>query len=117
MDVTSIAKARFDASHTADSCSRHDGHSWKVRAEVKGQLDPRTGQARGSAGLESELTRIVLEIDDGNLDEMMPGANTTPEGVAAWLIERLSPSHPKVTAVEVEMGQYRAARVEREIRA
>lgn len=57
-------------------------------------------EVRGAENLYVDLERITRELDGRDLDAMMPGASTTPEGIAAWILERM----PQVDVVTVEMG-------------
>lgn len=71
---------------------------------------------RGSVGLEDALENLVRELNDRSLNAMMPGGVTTPNGVALWIMERLSLNFPRITTVTVQMGRRSSGRATRSIR-
>lgn len=110
VDYAFTAKASFDASHTVPGypgCSALHGHTWRVSVSVGGPLEPDENGLRRVAlsdSLENDLRRLMEELDERDLVAMLPGVVTTPEGVAAWILERL----PAADFVEVEMGWRRS---------
>ena len=105
MDVQTSATRLIGASHqlgTEPGCARLHGHSYRVTATVEGPFDVKTGHAVGSKDLQEHLDGLLLEIQHKDLDTMMPGSITTPEGIAAWLVERLSQKVDRLTRVQVE---------------
>ena len=108
VDYAFTAVTQFDAGHSVAgylNCSRRGhGHTWTVSATVEGPLerDDDTGvwATAFSDGLTDDLERIARELDGRDLNDMAPGADSTPEGLAAWFLERLA----DVDFVEVEMG-------------
>jgi len=100
-------QAHFDASHQIEGmtgCDRRHGHTWCVRATVVGEREVDEQGVLRVAGLSVDpdwrLQLIANELDCRDLDEMLPAVITTPEGVAAWFLERIA----EADYVEVEMG-------------
>lgn len=102
----------FSASHTVSghsTCGRGDGHDWVVEASVTGEVSPKTGMVVDHGELENALKVVCSEIDHKNLNDMLPGVVATPEGLAAYIHERLIMSFPAVTSVTVKAGSYVAS--------
>lgn len=120
MDVVTIALASFDAGHVLPEdpqCSAEGhGHSWQVMVEVTGDLNVQRGRARGSDGLETALETLVSELNGRSLNKMMPGATPSPNGIALWVMERLSLKYPRITTVTVAQGTTLQGRAIRTIR-
>jgi len=111
------AYAYFDASHTVagdEFCSGDHGHTFRATAHVSGLAEfDMSGilRVQGAENLHQELARISLELDGRNLNAMMLGAQTTPESIASWILERI----PSADWVEVEMGwRHQTGRAERD---
>jgi 6-pyruvoyl-tetrahydropterin synthase len=94
----------FDASHVeaaVPGCSRMHGHTYRVMATVEGRLEPdEYNVPRVARYAEVELVDLCMELDGRDLNQMLPGVSTTPEGIAAWFLERL----PAATEIEVTQG-------------
>lgn len=105
MDVQTIARRHIGASHTLPGepgCDRLHGHSYLVTAVAEGPFEPKTGHAVGGKGLQEALDALLVELHQKDLDTMMPGSITTPEGIAAWLVERLSQRIDRLVRIEVQ---------------
>jgi len=120
LDVQTIAQALIGASHTLPlepGCDRLHGHTYLVTAAAEGPFEPKTGHAVGGKGIKEHLEALLVELDRKDLDTMMPGGITTPEGIAAWLVERLSQKVERLIWIEVqEMDTKRAGRALRKLR-
>jgi 6-pyruvoyl-tetrahydropterin synthase len=105
LDVQTIARRHIGASHalpTEPGCERQHGHSYLVT---------------GGKQLQEELDRLLVEIHHKDLDTMMPGSITTPEGIAAWIVERLSQRVDRLTRVEIqELDTFRSGVALRKLR-
>ena len=88
-------EAHFDASHQLQDvpgCQVLHGHTYTVTAAVIGNLEPNemgVARVQWAETIEDELGRIAEELDERHLNDMIPGAVTVPEGLAAWFLERL----------------------------
>jgi len=105
VDYMQSAEIKFDASHQVDKvpgCKMLHGHTFTVRAAVSGNLEADEEGVRRVQYYEdlAQLENLREELDERHLNDMMPGVVTTPEGVAAWFLERL----PNVDHVEVTQG-------------
>ena len=103
------ASVGFDASHKAESrerCRRQHGHHWTVTAQTRS----RKGDVDDIDSLISHLDEIVAEWRDRDLNEMLIAfAETTPENLVVWVMERLLSNHSQMTLVEVSDGVITAA--------
>ena len=101
----SSLSARFGASHIVASdpaCSRVHGHQYTVQAWWDAASKVDRFVVRG----------VILEFDSMHLNDMIPAAPATVDGLAGYLLERLSILG--VTKVEVyESDTGRGAEVER----
>jgi 6-pyruvoyl-tetrahydropterin synthase len=100
------AHAYFDASHTIKDdpqCGTDHGHTYEVIAHVTGDVEIDIFgivRIQGAENLREQVETIAGELDHRNLEAMMPGVQTTPEGVANWILERI----PTADTVTVRMG-------------
>lgn len=106
-DYSVTVQAYFDASHVVEDmagCSTLHGHTWLVRAAIEGPLEQDENGLYRVRELDvlpqHALDLLMQELDGRHLNDMLPATLTTPEGVAAWFLERL----PTMDYVEVEMG-------------
>jgi 6-pyruvoyl-tetrahydropterin synthase len=106
MKIHVEVSASFDAGHrckTRPRCERFHGHTWKVTVAA-----PTRTSSDGDA-LYGDLTELTGELDDRNLDDMLPGlADYTPEILAPVIWERLRLNHPGILRVEVSDGRITA---------
>lgn len=108
MQLTTRATDWFSASHEYPenpiwSGAQPHGHTYEVAAEVEGEMDPKTHRVRGSKDLVESLRAICAELDGRDLDRMMAGSTSTPEVVAAWILERVAATVPKVRRVTISI--------------
>jgi 6-pyruvoyl-tetrahydropterin synthase len=116
---TTTAHVTFEASHFVmdhSLCGRTHGHQWNVAVTVEGGLDPRKIWVVEHGELLSSLNRIVREFADRDLNDMLPGVVTTPEGLALYVRERMTLEWPRIVRIEVEMGPSIVIALEPEIR-
>ena len=113
------AGVSFEAGHQlpdhSTECRWRHGHAWTVRVTVEGPLNPKTLQVVDHAELAVALSSIAREIDLRDLNEMLPGVRTTPEGISLYFYERLVLAWPRIVAIEVGMGRV-TTRTEWELR-
>lgn len=120
-DYHPSVEREFDVGHDAIEGSgfcRFDGHGHhvRVRVTVRGTFDPRVGRSYRVDELEHDLDLLVSELAGKNLAKMMPGSMPTPEGLAVWIVERLTGAHPKITEVVVWLDPQHRFSVTREPR-
>lgn len=110
----------FEAGHQVEGhsiCSRRQhGHRWAVSVTIEGGLDPKKVQVVDHGLLLSDLNRVIDEFDDDDLNEMLPANTSTPEGLGLYIRERLILAWPRITLIEVEMGESITVQIKSEIR-
>lgn len=89
MKVEYTVISTFSAAHVVEG--RHCGHNYTVEVT---QVEPNTDIGHA-------LDSILAELHERTLEDMMPGAETSSLGVAAWLMERLALRFPRLTRVSV----------------
>lgn len=93
----------FEAAHSLPQvpaghpCHRVHGHSYRVRVEVAGPIDPRLGWVVDFADLQARWNTIHAELDHRLLNEIPGLANPTCEALAGWIWERM----PGLSGLEV----------------
>lgn len=109
MDIEVRVTGAFDASHQVEGrerCRRNHGHHWTVMIGHRS----RDGDASKGEDLRLALARLLVEWDHRDLNEMIPEfAETTPERLAVWIMERLLSVDSMLTIVEVSDGEIIAA--------
>lgn len=94
----------FDAAHwlpnvpAGHKCGRMHGHTYRVRIEVSGLVDKRTGWVSGLdyADLKQVWELIKLTLDHHSLNDVIP--NPTCENIAAHIAALF---HPTPTRIEL----------------
>ncbi len=95
-------------------CGRVHGHTFDVRVTVAGPVDPRSGWVMDFAEIEAVWQREVFAALDHRLLNDVAGLdNPTSEHVAAWLMSRLAPWLPLLTAIDVRESHRYGVRVTR----
>lgn len=119
MKHTTTVTVPFEAGHQLDDpdgCRWAHGHRWTVAVTVAGSLDAKKVYVVDHFGLLAAVREVVDELRDRNLDDMLPGVRTTPEGIAIYFRERLALGVPRIVAIEVGMGDEIRSRVEWDLR-
>lgn len=107
MRFTTSVRHEFEASHTVvghSRCGWQHGHCWAVTITVGGGLDPKNILVVDHGDLWRALKRVVDEFADRDLNDMLPGVVTTPEGLGLYVAERLTLEWRGLREVRVEMG-------------
>lgn len=87
-------EARFGAQR------RSHLHDFRVEVTISGPLDPETGFVTDLVALDDLLRDVVGPLDGENLNEVIPDVREgtmqpSTEGLALWLLDRLSPRIPE----------------------
>lgn len=109
MQYTSTVVDRFEAAHHIDEhsvCGGNHGHDWSIAVTVAGGLDPKEIYVVDSGELAAALRNVVDEFRGRDLNDMLPGVVTTPEGVGLYVRERLILDWPRIINVTVTMGRW-----------
>lgn len=119
MRHTTSVRRVFEAGHHVPGhsiCGWQHGHRWTITATVAGGLDPKKVLVVDHGDLRRALDRICDEVADRDLNVMLPGIVSTPEGIALYIAERLTLDWPGLTAIQVEMGESVTATITMESR-
>jgi len=102
-----FAEFSFEAAHRLPNvppdhkCARLHGHSFNVRLTVTGPVDPKLGWVIDFADVKGAFAPLHAVLDHHYLNEVEGLENPTSEVLAMWLWERLKPTLPMLSAVEV----------------
>ncbi len=97
----------FDAAHTllreidADSSKRIHGHTYWGEVLLRGEPDAATGMVTDLGLVRREIERLRGELDHAFLDELPGLGIPTLENLCRFILERLRPALPAVSAVRV----------------
>lgn len=119
MRFATTARVEFEASHfVADHsmCGHAHGHKWAIEVTIDGGLDPKRIQVIDHGELLSDLLALTTAFASRDLNDMLEGVVTTPEGLALYVREQLVLKWPRITHVAIEMGPFVSVVVESEIR-
>ena len=90
-------EAHFDAAHRLPDhpgkCRRLHGHTYTIRAEIRGPLDESTGMVVDFGHVSAALQAVTAQIDHTYLNEvqvsfkpeLFPSDNPTAERLAQWI--------------------------------
>ena len=102
MDYSVQIEDTFEAGHILEGtrdCARQHGHRYRVEVAADLRFEPVRRQVTDIEPLRKALTDICAELDGRWLNDMIPGVLPTPDGIAAWFMERLLLHFPRVTRV------------------
>ncbi|KYP97175.1 6-carboxy-5,6,7,8-tetrahydropterin synthase [Sodalis-like endosymbiont of Proechinophthirus fluctus] len=108
MITTLYKNFTFESAHrlpyvpTGHKCSRLHGHSFLVRLEVTGEVDPHTGWIMDFANLKASFKPILNRLDHYYLNDIPGLENPTSEVLAQWIWQQLKPQLPLLSAVAVK---------------
>lgn len=97
----------FEAAHRLPNvpeghkCARLHGHSFRVTVHVSGPVGDRSGWVCDFADLTAAWRPVGEELDHHYLNEVEGLDNPTSERLAIWIWERLAPTLPGLTQVDV----------------
>ncbi len=108
MEVTLTKSFTFEAAHLLPNvpeghkCRRLHGHSYTVRLELTGPIDPAVGWLIDFADLAAAFEPLRQRLDHYYLNEVAGLENPTSEVLAKWIWDRLVGQLPMLSAVIVE---------------
>ncbi|NLS43105.1 6-carboxytetrahydropterin synthase QueD [BEV proteobacterium] len=107
--VTTLFKDfQFEAAHhlphvpEGHKCGRLHGHSFMVRLEITGEVDPHTGWVMDFADLKAVFNPVWQQLDHHYLNEINGLENPTSEVLAHWIWQQLKPTQHLLSAVMVK---------------
>jgi 6-pyruvoyltetrahydropterin/6-carboxytetrahydropterin synthase len=98
---------RFEAAHRLPNvpeghkCARLHGHSFRVTVWVEGEVGAESGWVMDFADVKAAFAPLHDALDHHYLNEIEGLANPTSEVLAMWIWDRLAPSLPGLTRVDV----------------
>ncbi|KLU15669.1 MULTISPECIES: 6-carboxytetrahydropterin synthase QueD [Xenorhabdus] len=108
MSTTIFKDFQFEAAHhlphvpEGHKCGRLHGHSFMVRLEVTGDVDPLSGWLMDFADVKAAFKPVWEQLDHHYLNEIPGLENPTSEVLATWIWEKLKPTLPQLSAVMVK---------------
>lgn len=109
MPVTTLFKEfQFEAAHylpnvpSDHKCGRLHGHSFLVRIEITGEVDPYTGWVMDFAEIKKHFNPIYDSLDHHYLNEIEGLENPTSEVLAVWIWDKIKPLIPQLSAVMIK---------------
>ena len=123
MKVAVFKEVSFDAAHSlphlpsTHKCSRLHGHTYHVRIEVTGEVDPSTGWVVDYAEIARFWQPCMNSLDHHCIDGLIrvdgKPVPSTSENLAAWIWGCLDPVLPGLSAVIVRETDTAGAEVRR----
>jgi len=98
----------FEAAHHLPNvpedhkCRRLHGHSFQVRIEVAGDIDPVAGWVMDYSELKAHFEPIYQQLDHHYLNEIKGLENPTSENLAKWIWQALKPALPQLSCIELK---------------
>ena len=98
---------RFESAHRLPNtppthkCHRLHGHSFRVKLSVSGAPGAQTGWIMDFADLKTAWQPLHDILDHNYLNEIEGLENPTSEVLSVWIWEKLRPTLPELSAVEV----------------
>ncbi|TCV99222.1 preQ(0) biosynthesis protein QueD [Biostraticola tofi] len=98
----------FEAAHllphvpAGHKCGRLHGHSFLVRIEITGPVDPHTGWILDFADLKAAFKPVLDRLDHYYLNDIPGLENPTSEVLSQWIWQQLKPALPLLSAVQVK---------------
>ncbi|MXP67755.1 6-carboxytetrahydropterin synthase QueD [Pantoea sp. Aalb] len=108
MPITLFKEFQFEAAHRLinlpkeHKCSRLHGHSFKVRLEVTGSINPHNGWIMDFAEIQTAFKPIYDSLDHHYLNEINGLENPTSELLAKWIWKKIKPILPGLTSVIIK---------------
>ena len=119
MRTFTTVSVSFEAGHTVFDRGRagttdefcavpNHGHRWRIA--VTADTIPDYGDFL------SAVQSVIDEISGRNLNDMLPGVVTSPQGLGLYIRERLALDWPRITKIQVDMGPFISSTIDWEIR-
>lgn len=117
MSTTLFKDFTFEAAHhlphvpKGHKCGRLHGHSFMVRLEITGEVDPHTGWIMDFAELKAAFKPTYDRLDHYYLNDIPGLENPTSEVLAKWIWDQMKPLVPLLSAVMVKRPAPQAASI------
>jgi 6-pyruvoyltetrahydropterin/6-carboxytetrahydropterin synthase len=97
----------FEAAHRLPNvppghkCARLHGHSFLVRLFVAGPVGEHSGWVMDFADISAAFRPVWEQLDHYYLNDIEGLENPTSENLARWIWERLKPTLPQLSEIEI----------------
>ena len=97
----------FEAAHrlphvpAAHKCARLHGHSFRVELVCEGEVDARAGWLLDFSEIKRAFAPLLEQLDHRFLNDIEGLENPTVENLAKWIWDRLKPTLPLLTQINL----------------
>ncbi|MEO1584303.1 MAG: 6-carboxytetrahydropterin synthase QueD [Planctomycetota bacterium] len=97
----------FDAAHRLDhlpeahKCGRVHGHTYRLIVRAEGPVAAPVGWVIDFAELKAKVHAVIDQLDHRLLNDIQGLEQPTTEHLAAWIWDRLHPTLPELTMLEL----------------
>ena len=98
---------KFDAAHLLPNltpghrCSRMHGHTFRLIIHLEGDVGEKTGWVRDFGEIRDICQPVLDQLDHSYLNDIPGLENPTSENLAVWIWNRLKPTLPELSMVEI----------------
>ena len=82
-------------------CARLHGHSYRVEVHITGPVGDDTGWVQDFGDIKVAFKPLEDQLDHNYLNEIEGLENPTSEVLARWIWDRLAPSLPALSSIQV----------------
>ena len=107
MQYELVKTFRFEAAHALPNvpaghkCGNMHGHSYRVDIHVTGQPDAHSGWVVDFGDIKQIVNTVLDKLDHATLNDIPGLANSTSEMLGAYLLDKLTPDLPGLSAVTI----------------
>ena len=83
-------------------CKNIHGHSFKITITVTGSVDERSGFVMDFGDIDEIFNPLLSKLDHSYLNDIEGLENPSSENLCLWIWERLVPSLPELSQIEIK---------------
>ena len=83
-------------------CKNIHGHSFKITITVTGNVDNKTGFVMDFGDIDETFNPLLSKLDHSYLNNIEGLENPSSENVCQWIWERLAPSLPGLSQIDIK---------------
>lgn len=108
MSATIFKEFQFEAAHrlphvpAGHKCGRLHGHSFMVRLELTGEIDPQTGWVVDFSNISKAFKPLWQQLDHHYLNDIEGLENPTSEVIARWIWHKMKPILPQLSSIMIK---------------
>nr|CBA76079.1 6-pyruvoyl tetrahydrobiopterin synthase [Arsenophonus nasoniae] len=108
MSATIFKDFQFEAAHrlphvpAGHKCGRLHGHSFMVRLELTGEIDPQTGWVVDFSDISKAFKPLWQQLDHHYLNDIEGLENPTSEVIARWIWHKMKPMLPQLSSIMIK---------------